>query len=141
MRFIVRRDGEGVRAFTRRDHDWTDRAPRIVEAMRSLWVRSITIDGQAVVCAPTGVTDFDRLRSALVRGSPEAFLYAFDLPELNGTGRALLAVGGPSKSPGQARPGIRISEHIESGYGQAMFEAACTMGLEGIVSTASAPSD
>ena len=38
------------------------RAPRIVEAMQSLRVRSVTIDGEAVVCAPSGVTDFDRLR-------------------------------------------------------------------------------
>jgi ATP-dependent DNA ligase len=91
-----------------------------------------------VVCAPSGVTDFDRLRSALARGSEEAFLCAFDILELNGTdvrswpwearGKAL------NRVLWKARPGIRLSEHIESGYGQAMFEAACTMGLEGIVS-------
>ncbi len=34
----------------------------------------------------------------------------------------------------KAGRGIRLSEHIESGYGQAMFEAACEKGLEGIVS-------
>src|SRR5262245_14267788 len=72
-------------AFTRRGFDWTDCAPAIVETMGSLRVRSVTLDGEAVVCAPTGATDFDRLRSALFQGSPEAFLYAFDLLELDGT--------------------------------------------------------
>ena len=45
----------------------------------------MTIDGEAVACDGKGVTDFDRLRSALARrGSQEAFPYAFDLLELAG---------------------------------------------------------
>jgi len=84
-RFICRRDGDRVRLFTCRGHDWTDRVPRIAEAMTALPVTSATIDGEAVVCSSDGVSDFDRLRSALAhRGSPDAFLYAFDLLELNG---------------------------------------------------------
>jgi bifunctional non-homologous end joining protein LigD len=139
FRFIVRRDGDQIRVFTRRGYEWTDRAPGIVEAARSLRAKSVILDGEAVVCGPNGVTDFARLRSALARGSGEAFLYAFDILELNGTDLR--------SWPWEARRktlerrvlwkvprGIRISEHIESGYGQAMFEAACTMGLEGIVS-------
>jgi len=42
-RFICRRDADHVRACTRRGHDWTDRVPAIVEAMRSLPVSSVTI--------------------------------------------------------------------------------------------------
>jgi len=84
-RFIGRRDGDRVRAFTRRGHDWTDRVPSIVEALRSLPVTSATIDGEALVCDSAGVSDFDRLRAALSRRvSPEVFLYAFDLLELDG---------------------------------------------------------
>jgi hypothetical protein len=64
------------------------------------------------------------------------FLYAFDLLELNGedyrreplekrkaTLERLLA----------GRTGVRLSEHIE-GDGPIIFEHACKMGLEGIVS-------
>jgi ATP-dependent DNA ligase len=34
-RLIVRRDGEAVRLFTRRGHDWTDRYPAITASYKS----------------------------------------------------------------------------------------------------------
>jgi bifunctional non-homologous end joining protein LigD len=80
---ICRRDGDRIRVFSRWGRDWTDRLSAVVEAIGSLRIRSVTLDGEAVACRPDGVTDFDRLRSALARrGSREAFLYAFDLLEL-----------------------------------------------------------
>jgi len=36
----------GVRALTRRGHDWTYRVPQITEAIQSVPVRSATIDGE-----------------------------------------------------------------------------------------------
>jgi bifunctional non-homologous end joining protein LigD len=84
------------------------------------------------------MVDFDRLRAALARrGSPEIFLYAFDLLELNGHDlrrspwmdrRAALA-----RLLSEAGHGIRLSQHLDSD-GPAMFRAACAMGLEGVVS-------
>jgi bifunctional non-homologous end joining protein LigD len=69
-------------------------------------------------------------------GSRDAFLYAFDLLEIGGedlrryewhvrraTLRSLIK---------RARPGIRLSEHLDSDGGLA-FRHACFMGLEGIV--------
>jgi hypothetical protein len=47
--------------------DWTDRVPAIAEALRSLRVTSPTLDGEGVVCDDRGLSDFDRLRSALAR--------------------------------------------------------------------------
>jgi bifunctional non-homologous end joining protein LigD len=86
FRFICRRDGDRVRVFSRNGRDWTDRVPRIAEALAKLRVRSVTIDGEGVVCRSDGVSDFDRLRAAVGRmGSRDAFLYAFDLLEINGT--------------------------------------------------------
>jgi bifunctional non-homologous end joining protein LigD len=35
-RFVVRRDGDRVRVFSRRGLDWTDRVPTIVASMRAL---------------------------------------------------------------------------------------------------------
>jgi bifunctional non-homologous end joining protein LigD len=84
-RFICHRDGDHARVFSRRGNDHTDRAPGIAEALMALKVRSVTIDGEGVVCGPDGVTDFNRLRAALGRkGSRQAFLYGFDLLELDG---------------------------------------------------------
>ena len=45
-RFICRRDGNRVRVFSRRGYDWTDRVPRIAEALAKLRVKSVTIDGE-----------------------------------------------------------------------------------------------
>ena len=36
FRFIRRREGDRVRVFSRRGHDWTDRVPRIAEALAAL---------------------------------------------------------------------------------------------------------
>jgi bifunctional non-homologous end joining protein LigD len=138
-RMICRRDGDRVRVFSRKGHDFTERVPRIAQALGALRVRSATIDGEAVVCRPVGVTDFDRLRAALARrGSQDAFLYAFDLIELDGadlrprpwTARREALVGLLRK----AGNGIVLSEHVDGEHGPAIYQAACRMGLEGIVS-------
>jgi ATP-dependent DNA ligase len=44
---IARRNGDRARVFTRRGFDWSERYPVIVEALRSLRVNSVTIDGEA----------------------------------------------------------------------------------------------
>jgi bifunctional non-homologous end joining protein LigD len=137
FRFICRSDGERVRVYSRNGRDWTDRVPLIADALAKLRVRSVTLDGEGVVCRPDGVTDFDKLRAAVGRlGSRDAFLYAFDLLELDGenmrlyewhvrrtTLRSLIK---------RAGAGIRLSEHLD-GDGAAAFQHACRMGLEGIV--------
>jgi ATP dependent DNA ligase domain len=58
-RLIVRRDGDTVRLFTRRGHDWTDRYPAIASAAAKLRAKSFTMDGEAVVCGPDGIALFD----------------------------------------------------------------------------------
>src|SRR5262249_34474895 len=103
-----------------------------------LLVRSVTLDGEAVICAPDGRSEFDRMRAVFARkGSHEAFLYAFDLLELDGRDlrgepwhvrRAAL-----TQLLRDSAPGIRLSEHSEAAYGAAVFRAACARGLEGIV--------
>jgi bifunctional non-homologous end joining protein LigD len=76
FRFICRRDGERVRMFSRRGNGYTDRVPLIAEALATLRVKSITLDGEGVVCRPDGISD--RLSAAVGRmGSRDAFLYAF----------------------------------------------------------------
>jgi hypothetical protein len=67
FRFICRRDGDRVCVFSRRGNDYTDRVPAIAEALAVLRVKSVTIDGEGVVCRPDGVSDFDRLRAAVGR--------------------------------------------------------------------------
>jgi bifunctional non-homologous end joining protein LigD len=138
FRFIARRDGDRVRVFSRNARDWTDKVPLIVEAMLALPVTSATIDGEGVVVDERGVTDFERLRTALAErgGSPAAFLYGFDLLALDGEDlrsypweirRATLT--GLLRKAG---PGLRLSEHLD-GDGETIFRHACALGAEGIV--------
>ena len=66
-RLVARLDGRGVRLFTRRGNEWSDRFPRIGEAIASLKATSATIDGEAVVlCPKTGLWLFDQLHSGRV---------------------------------------------------------------------------
>jgi ATP-dependent DNA ligase len=138
FRFICRRELDRVRVFSRRGHDWTDRVPLIAEALQRLRVKSVTIDGEGVVCRAHGVSDFDMLRVAVGRkGSRNAFLYAFDLLELDGVdlGRELWEERRKVlvRLLRWAGAGIQLSEHVDVVDGTTLFRHACVMGLEGIV--------
>jgi bifunctional non-homologous end joining protein LigD len=67
---------------TRRGYDWTERYPLIRKAVEALRTASVVIDGEAVCCDGAGVAVFEKLHSRAHDG--EAFLYAFDLLELDG---------------------------------------------------------
>ena len=70
-RLILRREGDTVRLFTRRGYDWTDRYPAIARAAAKLRAKSFTIDGEAALCGPDGVANFDALHrrgSSTTRG-------------------------------------------------------------------------
>jgi ATP-dependent DNA ligase len=77
-RMICRREADRVRIVSRNALDWTDKVPAIVETMRTLPANA-TIDGEAVVCDPQGVTDFDALRDALARRGGSAIERALPL--------------------------------------------------------------
>jgi ATP-dependent DNA ligase len=59
---LVRRDGEHVRLLSRKAIDWTTRLPAIATGAAVLKAKSFTIDGEAVVIGPDGLTDFEALR-------------------------------------------------------------------------------
>ena len=67
-----------------------------------------------------------------------AFLYAFDLLELDGQDlrREPLEVRKATLASilRKARHGVRLNEHLEHDCGLTVFQHACKMGLEGIVS-------
>jgi ATP-dependent DNA ligase len=134
-RLIVRCDGETIRLFTRRGCDWSARYPAITRAATKLRARSFTIDGEAAVCGPDGVTIFDALHR---RGTvTEAMLFAFDLLELDGVDCRPLRLA-KRKQPlarlvDRRLVGIVINEHTDA-RSELVFEQACRMGLEGIVS-------
>ena len=116
--------------------DWSARFPLIVEAVSHLNVRSCLIDGEVVCCDERGVAVFDVLRHG--GNDASAFLYAFDLLELDGldirrepieTRKATLA-----RMLRHSLPGLRLNHHIVHKKGAAVFQHACKLGAEGIVS-------
>src|SRR3954470_17676505 len=131
---MARRDS--VRLITRRGNDWTDRFPLVVQAVTHLNVRSCLIDGEVVCCDERGLSAFHVLRRR--RNEPEAFLYDFDLLELNGTDlrREPIEVRKATLASilRKSRPGVRLNEHLEHDCGLTVFQHACKMGLGGIVS-------
>src|SRR3954452_4440336 len=80
FRLMVCREGLRVRCFTRGGYDWADRFPAIVEAASRIKAQSFLIDGEAIVCRPDGLSDFDALRYR--RDGYRATLITFDLIQL-----------------------------------------------------------
>ena len=68
----------------------------------------------------------------------DAFLYAFDLLELDGTDlrREPIEVRKATLASilRKSRPGVRLNEHLEHDCGLTVFQHACQLGCEGIVS-------
>lgn len=67
-RIIARKDGDRVTLWSRYGTNFTDRLPKIAEAICSLAAESALIDGEAVVVRPDGHCDFAALRSWLGAG-------------------------------------------------------------------------
>jgi ATP-dependent DNA ligase len=136
FRVIARKEGSRVKLYSRPGNDLTDRFPLIVEAMARLRSRSCIIDGEAVACDETGIARFERLRHHRV--DETVFMYGFDLIELGGDDlrREPLEVRKATLASvlAKAGAGIRFNEHLTYDDGAAVFQHACRMGLEGIVS-------
>ena len=75
---------EAVKVFTRRGHDWTKRFHKIADDAWHVAARSAIIDGEVVVPAADGSTDFSVLQNELKGQSTKIVLVAFDLLYLNG---------------------------------------------------------
>jgi ATP-dependent DNA ligase len=82
FRIMARRDGVGVRLFTRNGHDFTARFPLAAAAVAALPGRSFLIDGEAICTDDDGLAVFELIRRARHGGA--AVLCAFDLIEFDG---------------------------------------------------------
>jgi bifunctional non-homologous end joining protein LigD len=119
-------------------HDWTQRFQPIAHALAALPADDLILDGEAVVADSRGVPDFGLLHADLAAGRRDRLLYyAFDVLYLDGLDlrgarlaerKRLLAalLAGASER-------ILYAKHLE-GDGAEIYERACAMGLEGIVS-------
>jgi len=133
FRLMARRDPVGIRLITRMGNDWTQRYPLVVEAVNHLKVRSCLIDGEVVCCDEQGVTSFQLLRHRRAPGislrlrpaGAERHLRREPIEVRKATLASILR---------NSRLGMRLNEHLEHPEGAVVFQHACKMGLEGIVS-------
>lgn len=128
-----------ARVLTRNGVDWSDRFPYIVRAAANLRCQWAIVDGEAIVPDGNGASDFEALRSAMLRRQPQRIiLYAFDLMHLDGNdlrqrtlserrGRLRALIGTDAESR------IHFSDEFD-GDGDALFKACAERSLEGIVS-------
>ena len=75
---------EAVKVFTRRGNDWTNRFRKIADDAWHISAGSAIIDGEIVVPAADGTTDFSVLQNELKGKSTKIVMVAFDLLYLNG---------------------------------------------------------
>jgi bifunctional non-homologous end joining protein LigD len=139
-RTLARVQNGAVRLITRSGLDWTHRYGDLADAFGQLPCKEAMIDGEIVVTDEKGVARFELLQDALAADpSGRLVFFAFDLIHLDGfdltkaplvARKELLA----SLLAGQSSNfAIHFSDHVQGG-GQAMFDRASELGLEGIVS-------
>jgi bifunctional non-homologous end joining protein LigD len=124
-----------VTVFTRRGNDWTNRFKKIAVDAWHVNAGSAIIDGEVVVPAADGSTDFSVLQNELKGKSTKIVLVAFDLLYLNGYDLRKIPLIERKAMLKKLIAGtdVQFSESFEVD-GPEMFKHACGIGLEGVVS-------
>ena len=130
-------EGGAARLVSRNGLDWTARFSDIAAALGHLRVKNAVLDGEVCVVDDEGKTSFQSLQVALSKDDqPRLVYFVFDLLHRDGEDlrrapllerkRILATVLAGEKAP------IALSEHLAD-VGEAMFEEARRVGLEGII--------
>ncbi|WP_265564536.1 DNA ligase D [Sphingomicrobium arenosum] len=128
---------KAVRAWTKNGKDWSDKFAGLVAAARKQFPKGCLVDGEAVVLGSNGQPDFGALQRALKKdGGKDIIFFAFDLVEERGedlTGLTNLERKARLEAllEGAESP-LFYAEHVAGG-GEAMLEAVCREGGEGII--------
>jgi bifunctional non-homologous end joining protein LigD len=126
---------ETAKIFTRRGHDWTHRFKKVAHDAWRIKANSAVVDGEIVVPAADGTTDFSILQNELRGKSKSIMLVAFDLLYLNGRDIRKLPLFQRKAELKKilTDTDVQFSESFELD-GREMFAHACKLGLEGVVS-------
>lgn len=125
-----------VRIISRRGTEYTTEFPEIVAAAKALRVKSALLDGEVVVLDDTGLSSFQLLQKLGASRRGLTF-FAFDLLELDGDDLMPLALeerkARLKRVVGTRAGVIRYTEHFDA-PGDEVFQHACALGGEGIIS-------
>src|SRR4030081_130300 len=122
-----------VKVFTRRGNDWTNRFKKIASDAWHINAGSGIIDGEVVVPAANGTTDFAVLQNELKGRSTKIVMVAFDLLYLNGYDLRKLPLFERKALLKKivAETDIQFSESFAV-EDKEMYKHACSVGLEGV---------
>jgi bifunctional non-homologous end joining protein LigD len=129
-----------VSLWTRSGLDWTKRFPPVAAGISNVAASDLVIDGEVISAMDDGRANFSQLQDDLAKSRYDRMVYyAFDLLYLDGFDlrgaplierkRLLKEVLDQSK---HILP-VVYSEHFDTD-GAALFEQACKLGLEGVIS-------
>jgi bifunctional non-homologous end joining protein LigD len=129
-----------VRLYTRSGLDWTHRMPSVAHEVGRLSVEGAILDGEVVVLDEHGQSSFAALQAAFDEGAKHPLTYfVFDLLHLNGHNLRQQPLSERKQILAQMLDTlpeheiVRYGQHIET-EGKPIFEEACKLGAEGIVS-------
>jgi bifunctional non-homologous end joining protein LigD len=135
FRILAQKDGSRIRLITRNGYDFADRYPLIVDAITRLPVGTCIIDGEAIVVDQNGLSIFELLRYR--KHDHAATLCAFDVLELGGADLRRKPIEQRKQHLAEllqrGHHGIALHATSDSD-GPLVYEHACTLGCEGIVS-------
>ena len=137
-RLLARVDRGKAKLKTRSGLDWTTKFPSLKKALEALPVVTAFFDGEVVVETEKGTPSFADLQADLSEGRSDRFrYYLFDLLHLDGVDLGRASLVDRKLALSQLLSGhdglLRYSEHF-TGRGDVVFDHACRLGLEGIVS-------
>lgn len=137
-RILAYLEGGCVRLITRNGLDYTGRFPGVASSLAD-WAagRAMVLDGEMAVTDDAGRTDFQALQRAMKNPRERGLIYiVFDLLALDGRdlrGERLVRRKEALEALMQNAPqNLRYSRHVR-GDGRACLDAACALGMEGIV--------
>ncbi len=145
VRVLCEKRGDDVKLFARAGGERTALYPELARALRHLPVEHCLLDGEIVAPDESGRSSFERIQRRFTQTEPSGvrravsevpvWLEAFDLLAVEGydlKGLPLLQRKELLSHLVPRRGFVRFVDHVE-GDGIALFEAARTHGLEGIV--------
>src|SRR5690606_19243910 len=139
-RAIAAIGGAGVKIYTRKGLDWTDKFRPLLTPLAELPCEAALLDGEIAIADSQGHTSFSALQEALSEGRGGFGYYLFDLLHLDGKDlRAKPLIERKERlrellGDGRQAP-LFYSDHIE-GAGDKAYSHACDLRLEGIISKA-----
>lgn len=138
-RILARKAGDDITLFSRSGLDWTVRFPVIAKAMLTLPADVAMLDGEVAFVLPSGLTDFKSLQEHIDSPHPSIRYFVFDILVLDGKDlrkktlkerRDILAGMMSAKTISNY---LVYADYVE-GSGQAFYDEALKLGLEGIIS-------